>query len=122
MIQYPQSFSMVRRIGLRAFPRRREAEDAGGTSPHSALIPVDNLILRSSATKRATRGQQVLKTYFMSFGLLLGKLRAPIMPVNVSAGVPTSSVSATANVVPGSRFKKKGRAPGLRRRTALQHS
>src|ERR1700723_2856312 len=29
---------------------------------------------------------------------------APIMPVKVSAGVPTSSVSATANVAPASRF------------------
>src|SRR3984885_5132460 len=32
---------------------------------------------------------------------------APIMPVNVSAGVPTSSVSATADVAVASRFNSK---------------
>jgi hypothetical protein len=61
---------MARRIGLRAFPRRREAERAGVTSPRISLIPIENLIFRSSATKRTARGLQAMKPWLISVGLL----------------------------------------------------
>jgi hypothetical protein len=61
---------MARHIGLRAFPRRREAEDIGVTPPHISLIPIDNLIFRSSAANCNARGLKALQTYLCSLSIL----------------------------------------------------
>jgi hypothetical protein len=72
---------MAQHTGLRAFPRRREAEDAGVTSPHMSLTPIDNLIFRSSSAKGNARGGQALKTYFCYIGILHARRFAALLGI-----------------------------------------